>query len=78
MPVLLCGVRPDFAQAMKNLRFEEFLPDDRVFLEEPSRAGSSTLAAVRRAYELLGEDRCEHCPRQTPPDPDRETFYYQI
>lgn len=78
VPVLLCGVRPDFAQAMKNLRFEEFLPGDRVFLEEPTRVGSATLAAVRHAYELLGEDICEHCPRRTPPDPDRETFYYQI
>ena len=77
VPVLLCGVRPEFAQAMKNLRFEEFLPDENVFREEPKHVGSSTLAAVRHAYELLGDDICAHCPRRTPPDPDRETFYYQ-
>jgi SulP family sulfate permease len=76
--VLLCGVRPDFAQAMKNLRFQEFLPSDQIFLEEPKHVGSATLAAVRYAYELLGDDLCEHCPRRTPPEPDREAFYYQI
>jgi sulfate permease, SulP family len=78
VPVLLCGVRPDFAQAMKNLRFHEFLPQEHVFFEEPKHVGSATLAAVRYAYELLGEDTCEHCPRRTPREPDRETFYYQI
>jgi SulP family sulfate permease len=77
VPVLLCGVRPDFAQAMKNLSFQEFLPSEQVFLEEPTHVGSATLAAVRHAYELLGDDLCDHCPRRTPPDPD-ETFYYQI
>jgi SulP family sulfate permease len=78
VPVLLCGVRPDFAQAMGNLRFEEFLPADQVFLEEPKQVGSSTLAAVRRAYELLGDDLCDHCPRRTQTEPEGETFYYQI
>ena len=29
--VLLCGVRPDFAQAMQNLRFQDFLPADACF-----------------------------------------------
>ncbi len=31
--VLLCGVREDFARAMQNLRFPEWLPADRVFRE---------------------------------------------
>lgn len=78
VPVLLCGVRPDFDQAMKNLRFDVFLPVGQVFLEEPTKVGSSTLAAVRHAYELLGNDTCQHCPRRSPPEQDRETFYYQI
>ena len=78
VPVLLCGVRPEFAQAMKNLRFEEFLPADQVFLEEPRQVGSSTLAAVRRAYELLSDNLCDHCPRRTPAEPESESFYYQI
>ena len=76
--VLLCGVRLDFAQAMRNLRFEEFLSADHIFLEDPARLGSATLAAVRHAYDLLGDDICDHCPRRSPPEPPSEVFYYQI
>ena len=76
--VLLCGVRPDFAQAMRNLRFEDFLPAEHVFLEDAAHVGSATLAAVRYAYDLLGDDLCEHCPRRTPPEPANGAFYYQI
>ena len=45
--VLLCGVRPAFAKAMANLRFHDWLPDDRVFPEEAEKF-SATLKAVRR------------------------------
>jgi sulfate permease, SulP family len=76
--VMLCGVRTDFHQTMQNLRFQDFLPADRVFLEDSARLGSATLAAVRHAYDLLGNDLCEHCPRRTPPEPANGTFYYQI
>jgi sulfate permease, SulP family len=78
LTVLLCGVRPAFAQVMRNLQFEGFLPADRVFPEDPARLGSATLAAVRHAYDLLGGDMCGHCPRRTPPEPSDGTFYYQI
>jgi sulfate permease, SulP family len=76
--VLLCGVRPHFAQVMKNLRFQEFLPEASVFLENAALAGSATLAAVRHAYDLLGDDLCESCPRRSPADPSNGAFYYQI
>jgi len=76
--VLLCGVRPAFAQVMQNLRFQDFLPGDRVFLEDAAVLGSATLAAVRHAYDLLGNDICDHCPRRTPPEPANGAFYYQI
>jgi len=76
--VLLCGVRPDFAQAMQNLRFADFLPAEHIFLEDAAHVGSATLAAVRHAYDLLGDDLCGHCPRRTPPEPANGAFYYQI
>jgi hypothetical protein len=63
VPVLLCGVRPDFAEALHRLGFHHWLPKDRIFLEEPAVL-SSTLKAIRRAYELLGEDLCATCPRR--------------
>jgi sulfate permease, SulP family len=49
--VLLCGIRPDFAKAMKNLNFNDWFPADHVFLEEDEKY-SSTLKAVRHVYEL--------------------------
>ena len=76
--VLLCGVRPDFAQAMQNLHFQDFLAAEHVFLEDATQLGSATLAAVRQAYDLLGDDLCIHCPRRTPPQPANDAFYYQI
>jgi SulP family sulfate permease len=77
VPVLLCGVRPDFAAVLKNLRFYDWLPEDHVFLEDAS-AGSATLKAVRRAYELLGTDLCSVCPRRNEKDPEKGEWYYMI
>jgi SulP family sulfate permease len=77
VPALLCGVREDFAQAMTNLRFADWLPADRVFREEAAEH-SSTLHAVRRAYELLGPEVCAACPRRGEAEPDAGALYYMI
>ena len=74
--VLLCGVRPDFAEGMTNLHFHDWLPRERVFLED-APGDSSTLAAVRRAYDLLGADMCDACPRRDKGQ-DSGTLYYMI
>ncbi len=76
--VLLCGVRADFAQAMKNLRFDDWLPNERIFLEDAAALGSSTLSAVRYAYELLGDDVCDVCPRRPTREPEQGALYYMI
>ena len=76
--MLLCGVRPDFAQAMHNLHFHDWLPANRVFPENAAVLGSATLSAVHRAYELLGADVCENCPRRTTPTADQGALYYVI
>ncbi len=75
VPVLLCGIRPDFQQALYNLRFHYWLPQDCIFLEDVTM-GSSTLKAVRRAYELLGEDLCATCPRRD--SSDKQDWHYMI
>jgi SulP family sulfate permease len=77
VPVLLCGVRDDLARALHDLKFYEWLPRDRVFHEDGSPE-SSTLRAVRRAYELLGDDLCPTCPRRKEPEPDKGDWYYMI
>ena len=53
--VLLAGVRPDLAAMLHNLRFQDWLPEDRVFPEEDEKY-SATLRAVRHAYRLLGRN----------------------
>jgi hypothetical protein len=84
VPVLLCGVRADFAAALTRLGFFDWLPAERVFLEEAPAEGdgqpelSSTLKAVRRAYELLGDDLCSTCPRRQERDLERAGWYYMI
>jgi hypothetical protein len=77
VPVLLCGVRDDFATALANLSFDRLLPADNVFREEET-PNSSTLHAVRRAYALLGENVCPFCPRRLEREKDRGEWYYSI
>ena len=76
--VFLCGVRADFQQAMQNLHFYDWLAAERVFQENTGAPGSSTLAAVRHAYEILGDDLCDDCPRRKPAEPDYGPFHYVI
>jgi len=79
--VLLCGVRAEFAQALERLGFHECLPPDQIFLEDAPTDGdgpalSSTLKAVKRAYDLLGEDLCATCPRRQ--NVEEGGWYYMI
>ena len=57
--VLLCGVRPEFAEKMEKTGLAGRL-GEKLFLEQPVRQ-TSTLLAIRHAYELISE-RCPHCP----------------
>jgi sulfate permease, SulP family len=75
--VLICGVRPDFEKALDNLGFHHWLPRGSVFREEAS-AMSSTLQAVRRAYDILGDDLCPTCPRRGEAASNRADWYYMI
>jgi SulP family sulfate permease len=91
VPVLLCGVRHDFAEAITKLRFYDWLPADHVFLEvSPGSSGdltryemsgkrpplvSSTLKAIQRAYQMLGGDVCSDCPKRHDPEKDSGWSY---
>jgi SulP family sulfate permease len=61
--VLLCGVRPEFAEKMRRTGLDERL-GEQLFLEQPVRQ-TSTLLAIRHAYGLISE-RCPHCPYRDP------------
>jgi len=75
--VLLCGVRPDLAKAMANLRFHDWLAPDRVFPEEAEKF-SATLRAVRHVYELLEDNPCDHCMQIEVAETDRRPLYYMV
>jgi sulfate permease, SulP family len=75
--VMLCGIRPDFARAMKNLAFEKWLPPDQVFLEEDEKF-SATLKAVRRVHEIFKDNSCAHCRQNGTAAADREPQYYLV
>ena len=53
--VLLAGVRPDLLKILNNVRFQDWLPADRIFPEE-DEIFSATLRAVRHAYKLAGKN----------------------
>lgn len=56
--ILLCGVRPDLAKGLANLRFADWFPTDRIF-PEGGETPSATLKAVSSAYELLEANRTD-------------------
>jgi SulP family sulfate permease len=54
--VLLAGVRPNLAKILRNVHFNEWLPEDRIYPEKDEKF-SATLNAVRHAYRLLNQER---------------------
>jgi SulP family sulfate permease len=72
---LVCGVRPEFQAAVHATGLEQRLGVAHIFLEKEG-AASSTVDAVRHAYELINGDLCETCPRRG--EMGREVLYYMI
>ncbi|MEM5404905.1 SulP family inorganic anion transporter [Paraburkholderia unamae] len=59
--VLLAGLRPEFREVLKCLRFTDWYPAERFFPEE-DETWSATVRAVRHAYAELGaRNACAHC-----------------
>jgi SulP family sulfate permease len=75
--VLLCGVRGEMFKVMRNVGWEKWLGPQRIFPEGPA-VWSSTLQAVDRAYEILGNDRCPTCPMQTGDSASARGWNYMI
>jgi hypothetical protein len=52
---------------------------DRVFVfQETGAIWSSTLEAIRFAYEIIGDNVCEYCPRHGQSLNEKEGWYYLI
>jgi len=74
--VLLCGVRRDLAKVLHTSGLEARLENQHIFREVVG--SSSTLDAVRYAYELLNGDVCATCPRRGESGPGKDVLYYMI
>ena len=75
--VLLCGVRRDLYKGLRATGLAARLGPHRIFLEVAGVVWSSTLDAVRHAYDLLGGDVCSICPRREDTGA-KEGWYYMI
>ena len=77
--VLLCGVRPDLMKVIEASGLSRRLGAERVFVfQETGRFWTSTLEAVRFAYETIGNNVCDHCPRRAEGIKEQEGWYYLI
>jgi len=75
--VLLCGVRDELLHALKATGVAARLGPKRIFHEQLA-VGSSTLDAVRAAYDLLQGDVCPTCPRRHDVKGQQQEWYYMI
>ncbi len=73
--VILCGVRHDFVNILRASGVEAQLGKGNVFIEQDG-AASSTLDAVRFAYDLLQGDYCAMCPRRG--EKEKPVLYFMI
>jgi SulP family sulfate permease len=73
--VFLCGVRGDLATVLRTSGIEARL-GRRIFREVAG--ASSTLDAVRQAYDLLDKDLCPTCPRRDDSGAGKDVLYYMI
>jgi SulP family sulfate permease len=73
--VFLCGVRGDLDGVLRTSGLAKKLGEEHIYLEVAGPS-SSTLDAVRKAYDILGDNLCENCPRRK--EMAKETLYYMI
>lgn len=77
--VLMCAVRPDLMQVIDSSGLLDHLGPERVFVfQETGEIWSSTLDAIRFAYEIIGNDVCATCPRHAKSLNEKEGWYYLI
>jgi sulfate permease, SulP family len=77
--VLFCGVRPDLMKVIDSSGLARRLGLERVFVfQETGEFWTSTLEAVRFAYEIIGDDVCEICPRYAESLNKKDGWYYLI
>jgi SulP family sulfate permease len=77
--VLLCGVRPDLMRVINSSGLFNRVGPEHVFVfEETGKFWTSTLEAVRVAYQIIGNDVCDTCPRHAESLNKKDGWHYLI
>jgi SulP family sulfate permease len=77
--VLFCGVRPDLMKVIDASGLVRRLGSERVFVfQETGQFWTATLEAVRFAYQIIGNDVCDNCPRHAASLNEKDGWYYLI
>ncbi len=63
LDVVFCGVQRSMRARMRKCGLDQKVEDSRIFLEQPIKQ-TSTVLAIRYAYEHLLQDFCADCPRR--------------
>lgn len=72
--VMLTGVSADVLRVFANVGLLELVGARNIFREE-SEIWKSTIEALQRAYEILGDQRCSQCQRQFKNDRPEDWSY---
>jgi len=75
--VMLSGIRADMALTLKNVGIDQVVGPENIFREE-SEIWASTFTAMKKAYVLLGNNRCQHCPNRAIAREERGDWSYMI
>lgn len=76
--VLLSGVRKHLWKIIGRSGLQRRFQSEQHIFREEGAFGSSTLEAVRCAYDILGADLCTACPRRGAGNGAKEPLYYMI
>lgn len=75
--VMLSGIRAGMAKTMHNTGISQIVGPENIFREE-SEVWASTITAMKKAYVMLGNNRCQHCPNQSIASEQRADWSYMI
>lgn len=75
--VMLSGIRSGMAKTLANTGISHVVGPENIFREE-SEVWASTITAMKKAYVLLGNNRCQHCPNQSIASEQRADWSYMI
>ncbi len=75
--VMLSGVKESMAKVLANVGLDKIIGKENIFAEE-AQIWSSTIDAMRRAYTLLGQQRCQHCSNRMGSNDNAQDWSYMI